>query len=482
MKSIFKIAACLSFLSLLAYSCKMEEIDTQMTEEEAIAAIKLDCDALESYTIQALRPQAVSFTVTSTTPWTVTVSEGADWLSVTPASSAVSSLSEDIRLTATPNDGLTDRKATVTVKGENTSISYAIAVTQMRKGQLTVTPLTEDFALDGSAQSFSLQTNLPWEARCEDDWLTLSPASGDSDGTMKSFTVQATAAANKSIVRSTKVTITSGDQKQEFTVNQKGQALEFLPVEDTSIDRKGGALMFTVNATMDWTVESDNDAFTVTKTGADQVRVEAGWNNRFAPRTANITLKPASADFGDVSYSATVTQDINFTLQNCEVLEDGSVKMSGSAGSRVVTLDAFRGDFDLTLTMGEKNFGDKGQLWVQGKVGEVNIYNQLSLGGNTRIRTDGNLAGGAGSCYKSSTYSVTQDQLNGMVTYHYMIATNTADETKMDMAFHINGTEIKSHTGPNPFYYDEGSTTFYFGFYSTTSDGSWYIVTSCDIQ
>ena len=140
MKSIFKIAACLSFLALLVNACKLEDIDTQMTEEEAVAAIKLDCDALESYTIQAKRPQAVSFTVTSTTPWTVTVSEGADWLTVTPASSAVSSLSEDIRITAAANDGLVDRSATVTVKGENTSKSYSIAITQLRLGRLSVTP------------------------------------------------------------------------------------------------------------------------------------------------------------------------------------------------------------------------------------------------------------------------------------------------------------------------------------------------------
>ena len=63
-----------------------------------------------------------------------------------------------------------------------------------------------------------------------------------------------------------------------------------------------------------------------------------------------------------------------------------------------------------------------------------------------------------------------------------MIATNAADATKMDMLFEVNGTEKKSHTGPNPFYYDEGSTTFYFGIYSTTTDGSWYVVKTCDIK
>lgn len=483
MKSIFKIAACLSFLALLVNACKLEDIDTQMTEEEAVAAIKLDCDALESYTIQAKRPQAVSFTVTSTTPWTVTVSEGADWLTVTPASSAVSSLSEDIRITAAANDGLVDRSATVTVKGENTSKSYSIAITQLRLGRLSVTPLTAEFALNGSSQSFSLETNLPWEAYAEDDWLTLSPASGESDGSMKSFTVQATAAANTSVVRSTKVVVTSGDERKEFSVTQKGQSLEFLPLDDPSIDRQGGELTLTVNATMDWTVECDNDDFTVTKQGADQVKVAAGRNNRFAPRTAKITLLPASDGFGDVSYSVTVSQDINFKFEgNCEILADGSVKLSSGAVSRVVLLDQGR-YLHLTLTMGEKNFGSAAQLWVQGKIGNVNIYNQLSLGGNTRIRTDGNMADpSATSAYKSTTYSITQDELNAMETYDYGFAPNATDPTKMDMFFKVNGSVKASHTGNNPFYYDTGSSSYYFGFYGSTSDGTWYVVKTCDIE
>ena len=269
MKSIFKIAACLSFVSLLVYSCKLEEIDSQMTEEEAIAAIKLDCDALESYTIQATKPQAVSFTVSSTTPWTVTTD--VDWLTVSPASSADSSLSEDVRITAAANTGLSDRNATVTVAGKNTSIKYTIAITQMRKGKLTVTPFTEEFALDGAKQTFTLETNLPWEAHAEDEWLTLSPASGESDGTLKSFTVEVTAAANKSVTRNTKIIVISGDEKNEFTVNQKGQSLEVLPLESPAIDRKGGELIFGVNATMDWIVESDNEAFTAVKDGTDKV-------------------------------------------------------------------------------------------------------------------------------------------------------------------------------------------------------------------
>ena len=476
-KSFFKIAACLSVLAALAPSCKLEEIDTQMTDEEAIAAIRLECDALEAYTIQAEKPQAVSFSVSSTTPWTIIGIP--DWLTVTPTSSAESSLAEDILIKATANADYADRVAKLTVKGENTEILHQITITQLRKAKLVVTPVTGDFPKSASTLPFTVEANLAWEITSADPWLTFSQSKGE--GSTSVMTIQAQAEQNKSIVRSTHVTVVCGPLTEGFDVTQAGEFLEFLPLESPAIDRKGGELELGVKASLDWTVETDNPAFTATKVGNDKVRVSAPFNNKFAPRTANIILKPASDDFGEVFSSMAVSQAINFTLQNCEVLEDGSVKMSGSAGSRVVTVDEFRDNFDLTLHMGEKHFGTAGQLWVQGKVGEVNIYNQLSLGGNTRIRTDGTMVNGA-SGYKSSTYSITQDQLNAMETYRYMIATNAADATMMDMAFYVDGALIKSHTGPNPFAYDEGSTTFYFGFYSSTTDGSWYVVESCDIQ
>ena len=481
MKTIFKTIACLS-AALLAYSCVLNEIDTQITDEEAIAQIRLECDALESYTMQSQKPQAVSFRVNSTTPWEITGFENS-WLTVEPASSKVSSLSEDITVKATgANSTLSDRSITLTVKGANTTITHSIVITQMRMGQLTVEPVVGDFDKAGATKTFTVSSNISWEATAADDWLTLSPSSGTSDGPMKTVTVSAEAAANKSLSRSTVVTVVSGDEKTQFFVKQDGHTLEFQQLESPVIDRRGGELLFTVNSTLDWKVESSNENFTATKVSDTQVKVSAPFNSQFAERKATITLKPTSDEFGDVSGSTEVSQGVNFTLQNCELLEDGSIKMSGSAGSRVVTIDEYRDNFDLTLTMGDKNFGTAGQLWVQGKIGGVNIYNQLSLGGNTRIRTDGTMAGDGGSSYKSSTYSITQDELNAMETYHYKIATNAADATKMDMLFEVNGTEKKSHTGPNPFYYDEGSTTFYFGFYSTTSDGSWYVVKTCDIK
>ena len=71
MKTIFKIVASLS-LGLFAVACQQFYVDTQMTPEKAAASIKLECDALDSYTIQGEKPQSVSFKVASTTPWSIT--------------------------------------------------------------------------------------------------------------------------------------------------------------------------------------------------------------------------------------------------------------------------------------------------------------------------------------------------------------------------------------------------------------------------
>ena len=206
-------------------------------------------------------------------------------------------------------------------------------------------------------------------------------------------------------------------------------------------------------------------------------KVVAAMNNRFAPRTGAVSIVSPSG----ATDSVELTQDTAFDVQNGEVLEDGSVKLSGDKGSRVYLKEGLR-CMTITLTLGEKGFGDAGQLWVQGAIGSVNIYNQLSLGGNTRIRTDGNMADEAAtSAYKSSTYSISKAELNAMTTYEYGLKPNAEDPKLLDMWFKVDGAEKKSHTGNNPFYYSPDLVNYYFGFYSATSDGSWYVVQSADI-
>lgn len=562
MKTITRIFASLSVL-LLAAACQQFEIDTQMTPEQEYANLRLVCDAVDSYSFAATNADKVTFNVSANTPWTITRSSGAEWCTVTPSSSSVSSLISDVVVSVADNDSGEDRSATLTVKGERINKYYTITINQSRKGRLFVTPVAKDYAATGGPLSFTINTNKPWAVRSDVSWLKFSPENGQPDPDGRTITVVATAEPSDVMERVATVTVTAGDDEETFDVTQKGsfemtaitgefpgaggsQALKLrtdlpwtvsadkdwitfdkesgegsnaqtvinvtakpnddaarksvitvtaggeshtfevmqagsafaiIPPADPTIDRKGGELLIEVDATKSWEPKTEVPGFSVEKVDDTHFKVVAGYNNIFAPRKGQVSIVAASG----ATDSIEITQDTNFTVQNGEVLEDGSVKLSGDKGTRVQFKDGLR-CMTLVLTMGEKSFGDGGQLWVQGSIGSVNIYNQLSLDGNTRIRTDGNMADeAASSAYKSTKYSITKDELNAMNTYEYGLKPNAEDPTQLDMWFKVDGTEKISHTGANPFYYNPAEVNYYFGFYSATSDGSWYVVKSCDL-
>ena len=562
MKTITRIFASLSVL-LLAAACQQFEIDTQMTPEQEYANLRLVCDAVDSYSFAATNADKVTFNVSANTPWTITRSSGAEWCTVTPSSSSVSSLISDVVVSVADNDSGEDRSATLTVKGERINKYYTITINQGRKGRLFVTPVAKDYAATGGPLSFTINTNKPWAVRSDVSWLKFSPENGQPDPDGRTITVVATAEPSDVMERVATVTVTAGDDEETFDVTQKGsfemtaitgefpgaggsQALKLrtdlpwtvsadkdwitfdkesgegsngqtvitvtakpnddaarkavitvtaggeshtfevsqagsafaiIPPADPTIDRKGGELLIEVDATKSWEPKTEVPGFSVEKVDDTHFKVVAGYNNIFAPRKGQVSIVSASG----ATDSIEITQDTNFTVQNGEVLEDGSVKLSGDQGTRVQFKDGLR-CMTLVLTMGEKSFGDGGQLWVQGSIGSVNIYNQLSLDGNTRIRTDGNMADEASSsAYKSTKYSITKDELNAMNTYEYGLKPNAEDPTQLDMWFKVDGTEKISHTGANPFYYNPAEVNYYFGFYSATSDGSWYVVKSCDL-
>ena len=562
MKTITRIFASLSVL-LAAAACQQFEIDTQMTPEQEYANLRLVCDAVDSYSFAATNADKVTFNVSANTPWTITRSSGAEWCTVTPSSSSVSSLISDVVVSVADNDSGEDRSATLTVTGERINKYYTITINQSRKGRLFVTPVAKDYAATGGPLSFTINTNKPWSVRSDVSWLKFSPENGQPDPDGRTITVVATAEPSDVMERVATVTVTAGDDEETFDVTQKGsfemtaitgefpgaggsQALKLrtdlpwtvsadkdwitfdkesgagsnaqtvinvtakpnddaarkavitvtaggeshtfevmqagsafaiIPPADPTIDRKGGELLIEVDATKSWEPKTEVPGFSVEKVDDNHFKVVAGFNNIFAPRKGQVSIVAASG----ATDSIEITQDTNFTVQNGEVLEDGSVKLSGDKGTRVQFKDGLR-CMTLVLTMGEKHFGDAGQLWVQGSIGSVNIYNQLSLDGNTRIRTDGNMADeAASSAYKSTKYSITKDELNAMNTYEYGLKPNAEDPTQLDMWFKVDGTEKISHTGNNPFYYNPAEVNYYFGFYSATSDGSWYVVKSCDL-
>ena len=561
MKNLTRIFAGLALLGAAA-SCQLYEIDTQMTPEKAAASIRMECSAVDVYTLPAQSPDPISFNVSSNTPWTIILSSGADWLTVSPASSAASQLIADVVVTAKENAG-DDRSATLTLKGENVSQTKVITIKQARAGKLFVTPMVEDYAACGGPLTFTLQTNVPWEVRSSAGWLTFNRESGEPDpegrtltiiataapsnvlertatvtvvagddeetfdvvqkgsfsvveissafasaGESKSITIKtdlpwevsadkdwitfdktsgtgtgsaeaivATAAANDGAARKATVTVSAGGVDKTFEVSQSGLVFEIVAPSSTELPRLGGEMVIAVNSSLSWEPSTDVAGWEVEKIDATSFKVKAAFNNIFKPKVGKVVITAGSA-----TDELELSQGINFKLDgNCEVQEDGSVKVSSGAKSRVTTLDQYR-YMKMDIQFGDVNFGDSAELWAAVSAAGCNIYNQLSLTGNKRIRTDGSLPVSGTSTYKNTTFGITKDELNAMTSYSFYVEPNATAPANQIITFLYNGTQKAQQDFLSVFADDATAAgAYWFGFYNETSDGTWYIVKSCDI-
>ena len=561
MKTLTRIFAGLALLGAAA-SCQLYEIDTQMTPEKAAASIRMECSAVDVYNLPAQSPDPISFNVSSNTPWTIILSSGADWLTVSPASSAASQLIADVVVTAKENAG-DDRSATLTLKGENVSQTKVITIKQARAGKLFVTPMVEDYAACGGPLTFTLQTNVPWEVRSSAGWLTFNRESGEPDpegrtltiiataapsnvlertatvtvvagddeetfdvvqkgsfsvveissafasaGESKSITIKtdlpwevsadkdwitfdktsgtgtgsaeaivATAAANDGAARKATVTVSAGGVDKTFEVSQSGLVFEIVAPSSTELPRLGGEMVIAVNSSLSWEPSTDVAGWDVEKIDATSFKVKAAFNNIFKPKVGKVVITAGSA-----TAELELSQDINFKFEgNCEVQEDGSLKVSCGAKSRVTTLDQYR-YMKMDIQFGDVNFGDSAELWAAVSAAGCNIYNQLSLTGNKRIRTDGSLPVSGTSTYKNTSFAITKDELNAMTSYSFYVEPNATAPANQIITFLYNGTQKAQQDFLSVFADDATAAgAYWFGFYNETSDGTWYIVKSCGI-
>ncbi len=444
-------------------ACQQLYIETQPEVE-----IAMSTDVRESYTFSGTNPQPATFSIGSTTPWEITGYESADWLSVKPASSALSSLSADVTLTAVPNDTYEARTATLTLKGEGIDKVWTISITQGMKSKFYVQPIAEEFEGGESSLPFTIETNLAWEVRSADAWLTFDKTSGVGTGAIE--TITATAAANPGIERTTTVTVTAGAETETFTVRQGGMTLEFITTELEMINYAGGEVLLDVEASVDWTVTSSAEWLTVEKVDS-QVKATAAANSAFAPRTAVVTI----SGFG-ITAEFEVAQDSPYELKNAEILEDGSVKLDGAAGARINIKEGLR-YFTATLSVKEISFGEKGQFWFFSET-DGDFGNWMSVG-KFRLRTNNGAVSNYDNTYYDDDMSV--EFLNTMTKYEFTVTPDAETPGNGKFLFTVNDTTVESHSWASPFAGTDTVFEWYFGFNSATSDGTYYIIDSCTI-
>ena len=159
--------------------------------------------------------------------------------------------------------------------------------------ELTVSPMAVNFEVAGGEQSVAITCNDHWTASVAADWLTLSPASADGNGTLK-----ITATENKSIdAREAEVSVVAGEIKRTVKVAQMGkQAVLTVEPKAVSAAVEGGAFDVTVTSNVEWTV-------TIPEAAASWLSVDkaSAEGNAVAPEEApvfmtdskgNVTVRP----------------------------------------------------------------------------------------------------------------------------------------------------------------------------------------------
>ena len=411
----------------------------------------------------------LSFTINTNVPWEVR--SDVSWLSFNRENGNPDPDGKTITIIATaePSDVL-ERVATVTVVAGDDEESFEVSQT----ASFELTEISGEFPGAGGSQVLKIRTDLPWTVSADKDWITFDKEEGAGDGKLTAITV--TAAPNDDVARSAEITVSAGGENHTFAVRQGGASFNIVPPADPTIPREGGELVIEVNASKEWTPQTDVPGFAVEKIDASHFKVTAGFNNLFAQRKGAVSIVSATG----ATDSVELTQDVNFEFTgHYEVLEDGSVKVYGDQKTRITTIDKIR-YASFVLTMGETHFEDGGQLFLcthDAGNGTAEYQCQVALNGNKRLRTNG-----SGTTYGSVKFNITKDEMNALKTYQVNFAPDAEVSGNIRLEFLYNGESRCVLSNPSVYTSDPETGGHYFiGYDSAGSDGTWYVIKSCDI-
>ncbi len=246
---------------------------------------------------------STSFTITSNITWMI--SDDADWLTASPEYGL-----ENDTLTATYEENTTtsQRIGTITVTGGG--ITRTITVTQSATPLLTVTPSNQSVTNTSGSTAFTITSNTDWTVIDDASWLTVSPSSGNNNGTITATYTENTTTSQ----RVGTITVTGGGITETVTVTQSATAFTLtVTPSNQSVTNASGSTAFTVESNTEWTVIDDATWLTVSpENGPGNGAIIATYeeNTTTAQRVGTITITG-----GGITRTVTVTQSATaFTL------------------------------------------------------------------------------------------------------------------------------------------------------------------------
>lgn len=176
----------------------------------------------------------------------------------------------------------------------------------------------------------------------------------------------------------------------------------YLTIEDSgnlTFNIHGETKTYKVYSNVDWSVESDNEAFTATKVDANTLTVKKGKNIYFTPQTCKVTLSGTG-----ISKTLDLTQKTLWKAYrgNCVFNEDGSVTITANETEKspriMVDINSLPNTVDFgkfVFKIHEANLSE-GYLHIDTKGhGNSSIYYQIQIGGNNKLICSGTWNWGA---------------------------------------------------------------------------------------
>jgi sugar lactone lactonase YvrE len=235
-----------------------------------------------------------SFNVFSDTTWTATGGVGCTggmqgWCSVVPPGSGNGN--GTVRVNVMQNTTGADRSTTVTIRTiGGTNLTRTVIVTQASALKVSLQNIAFNSAM-ASSESFNVVSDRGWTASCSTDWCTVTPESGNNDGTVTVNVLANSGSAD----RDATVTIRTTDGTISRTVAIT-QAQPTLTVSPQSLDLDSGANegSFSVTSNADWNASCNQTWCTVVPnsgSGNRAVSVRATQNSDIAAfRSASVTI------------------------------------------------------------------------------------------------------------------------------------------------------------------------------------------------
>ena len=250
--------------------------------------IELDTESIKSIASGTTK----NVTVESNISWEASCD--ADWVTITPASGKKGTATT-VKVEVAENTKTVAREAVIKVSNAEYKIEKQIAISQEAFSPvLSVSTESISASVEGTTKSVTVEGNISWEASCDADWVTITPAKGAKDTSTLKIEVIAN---TKTVARDTVVKVFNSEYniEKQIAVSQAAfnPALNVC-TESISAPYAGTTNSITVEGNISWETSCTADWITITPTkgvkGTSTLKIEVVENVKTTARESVVKV------------------------------------------------------------------------------------------------------------------------------------------------------------------------------------------------